>query len=303
MVNNSTPLNVRIESSDKVLSIGVICRYNLVRSKFLESYLNENYPNIEFWSAGTNVEERTHFNFETGLLKKFGIVVEDKKSRPLAYFKENRKYADLLLVAEKSLKEAVEEIYPDTRIIFLDEIGLLLGLNLRDPIGIERTEFNLEISKYAFSASYGMNQFLAQGVGQLGYVLAIIPRRESSISTVRRMIHEELEIKNTFILHTGPAGSAYLERHKISSFALSIRNLQDFSEFILRYEGKRIFHFEHEILHPQRVMPSSVWRRNIERLTQDHRLILHTAPFFNSRNVFDPLSIFGTLPSLEVKIV
>ena len=285
-----------------MIKIGLVCKRNLVRSKFLALFLSRSYPNFEFWSAGTNVLEGARFDFDRKLLKKFDLPIGDQECRSINNLDREEPPA-LLLVADKSLQRMVRKVYPDTKMILLDEIGELLGLQLRDPIGFTSHEFEVEICKYTFAASYAMNQFLELDYVSPHQVEAIIPKRRTSFDNVITQILKAKERKNTIVLHSGIGTTTYLDDSTIKSFPIPMTELGSFSKFILENPVAKVFHFEYEAINPVAILTSCDWRFNILQIRRQHNVLLYSTPYSTSKSEFDPISLFGTLPSLKISIV
>jgi hypothetical protein len=206
-------------------------------------------------------------------------------------------------VAESSQRNSVIEVYPNSEIVALDEIGSDLGLDLRDPMGFDKYDFNQELYKYAFVASFAMNQYLDRKSTFHREISSMIPRDRFSFEKVEAEILNASEHQNVLVLYSGVATSRYLDRHIIKSCPIPMSEIGNFSEFVLLNREAKFFHFEHEMLNPEITLPSHEWRKNIYALGLNHEILLYSSPLFTSRGVFDPLSLFGTFPSMKISIV
>ena len=286
-----------------VETVGVVCRHNLVRSKFLASFLNRNYPDFDFWSAGTQILKGARFEFELKFLKRFGVSIVNTECRSLEYSASNEPTPTLIFIAEKSQRERVANVYPNSEIVMLDEIGSHLGLELCDPMGFSKPDLEQELYKYAFVASYAMNQYVARKLTLGKKIESMIPRTRFSFEEVETEILKSIKQEKVIVLYSGVAAGRYLDNSAIKSYPIPIGETENFSEFVLANSEAKVFHFEHEVVRPEIIFPSHERRRNIYQIGVQHSVILHSSPYRTSRGSLDPLSLFGTLPSSKVSII
>ena len=284
------------------MKVGIICRRNLVRSAFLESFLSNSFPTIKFWSAGMNVIDSSHYEFDPEIRTKFGIKNSRTGPVNLKSKSDDLINTDLLLVADSSLLTDYKQRGIKTKVVFLDEIGNKLGLLLRDPIGFSPREMESQLYLHAFVASSILSKSQIN-VTSTRKIVGLIPNSINAFPRVSKMVEKVIFEKNGIILQTCIGKSPYVSHTEFKSIAIPNRFLNSFSSFIFNQNEERIFHFEHEVVNPTLSLTSPKWRQNIEILSEKFNLYCASAPLNTSTGALDFNSYLGVLPASSFEIV
>lgn len=274
-----------------------------MRSKFLEAFLSRNYTDSRFWSAGTHVSKGARFEFDLKFLRRFGVAMGNLECRTLDFAVANEPVPSLLLLTEQIQREEVTKVFPNSEILMLDKIATHLGLHLRDPMGFSKPQLELELYKYAFVACYALNRYHLRNSTVHSEIRSIVPKSQFSFEAVETKILTAIKRDNVLVLHSGIAASRYRDSAVVESHPIPMKELPNFSKYVLANREARVFHFEHEVVNPEITLPSLEWRKNIRQIGLEYGVLLYSSPFFTSRGLIDPLSLFGTLPSLKISML
>lgn len=284
------------------MKVGIVCRQNLVRSRFLELYLSTLYPTIEFWSAGTAVTEDSNYNFENEVCEKFGIVNSQRKQVDLNARRNDLENSDLVLVAEKSLWHSYRNIPGQDRVIFLDEVGKKMGLSLIDPLGCSSQELEIQLYGHAFVACTILNR-IRREANPVHKLVGLIPENMEAFPIINQIVSEKLSEKSSLVIQSCIGKTPYLKLNELQSQPIPNSLLNSFSGFISNHKNESVFHFEYEVPHPIKVLTSRNWRENIELLLEEFDIYLVSAPLHTSLGIIDWNAYFGVMPTVDFQVV
>jgi len=257
------------------MNVGFICRKNQIRSPFAAAVVASIFPEIETFSAGTDIDLNSQFHPRAiQLATKWGISLNANPTTSLNEARQSLKHANLIVAAEDELVSKIS-VFPRNGILTsFSEIAVAPAFVPIDPIGLSDQEFKLQMSKISYIAIRSVCKLIYTETKKSIY--AIVPISENIFDLALEMALFENSVRDGILIYVD--FRAYLDQvpGEIKIIRFNPQNIDE----NLFFSGTKncIFLPDREMSEPEKLFLNRKWIDLIFRISVDKDVILLTAP-------------------------
>ncbi len=246
-----------------------------MRSPFAAAVITSIFPEIETFSAGTDVELNSQFHPRAvHLAAQWGINLDANSTTNLHEARKSLNNANLVVAAEGELIPKIKFFPRNGILTSFSEIALTPAFVPIDPIGLSDQEFKLQMSKVSYIAIRSVCKSIYFKSKKSVY--AIIPISENIFDLALARAFFETSARDGILIYVD--FRAYLGQvtEEMQVIRFNPQNLD--TDVFLSGTKNCIFLPDREVSEPEKLFLNRKWIDLIFRISEEKEVILLTPP-------------------------